>query len=214
VSLSVLAGKFIVFDGGNGAGKSTIIGLLANELRENGQRVLTTREPGGTPFAESIRELLLTVTDRDSEELLATSEVLLLLAARVQHVNLRIKPALAEGATVLCDRFTPSTIAFQCYGRGYPLEQFKLLNDAVFEGFRPSHNLLFDIDPAIGVRRNEQLNEVDAIEQRSLDSLERARRGYLTLAQLEPEHFTVINAEQPLEDVFASVKRALGNAFP
>ncbi|KXS55263.1 MAG: dTMP kinase [Marinobacter sp. T13-3] len=204
-------GTFIVFDGNNGAGKTTQMHRVAETLREEGHTVMVTREPGGTPTAEAIREMLLRVTDDPSTP---TTEMLLFIAARAHHVETKIQPALAEGQIVLCDRYTPSTIAFQCAGRGFPEATARAMEELALGAFKPDHHLIFDLDPREGLAHNAALADVDGIEQRGLDYLDTVRESFLEQAHKEPDLFSVIDASASKEVVFDQVmtvtRRCLG----
>lgn len=170
-----------------------------------GHDVVVTREPGGTPAAEQIRQLLISPRG-PGDSLTLTAETLLFFASRAQHVEAQILPALQQGKIVLCDRFTSSTVAFQCFAQHFPLERMRQIQDASLGGFRPDLTIILDIDPAKGLARNALRGEVDRIETVGAEKLEAARQGFLWQAQHEPEVFTVINADRPREDVFRDVR--------
>lgn len=204
-----MKGVFITFEGPDGAGKTTQLNLLANYLQQGGYKVLSTREPGGTPLAEGIRGLLLSPW---GEEIYGLTEVFLYAASRVQHVREKILPALAEGKVVLCDRFTDSTLAYQGYGRGIELELLYRLNDLATGGLKPAVTLLLDLPPEEGLRRAKKGKEGivrDRLEQEALAFHHRVRQGFLDLARQEPERIKVIDARQPVEKVFAEVLAAV-----
>jgi dTMP kinase len=197
-------GCLIVCDGSNGAGKSSVIKHLSGWLSEAGHHVLVTREPGGTPIGEKIREVVL---DPSTPELCDTTELLLFAAARAQHLQEKIIPAVEGGAIVICDRFTPATIAFQHFGRGIPLQLVREINEIALGGFKPSLNIILDIDPAVGMQRVAGRGEVlDRLELQKAEFLSRARYGFLVQAQDNPETFAVVDASQSFEGVTADVK--------
>jgi len=202
----VSKGVFITFEGINGAGKSTQMHRVADLLLEAGYDVEMTREPGGTPAAEAIRTVLLSPT---SDPLTPTSEILLFVAARAQHVERRIKPALERGAVVLCDRYSASSVAFQCYGHGFPVSKFRELERLALGDFVPDHCVVLDVDPREGLDRNAALGEVDAIEHRSLEYHDRVREGFLAQATEAPNRFTVVDASQPVDRVYEAVLEAV-----
>lgn len=204
-----MKGIFITFEGPDGAGKTTQLNLLANYLKQVGYKVLSTREPGGTPLAEGIRRLLLSPWE---EEIYGLTEVFLYAASRVQHIKEKILPALAEGKVVLCDRFTDSTLAYQGYGRGIELELLYRLNDLATGGLKPTVTLLLDLPPEEGLRRGKKGEEgivKDRLEQEDLAFHHRVREGFLALARQEPERIKVIDARQSVEKVFAEVLAAV-----
>jgi len=204
-----MKGVFITFEGPDGAGKTTQLNLLAAYLKKEGYKVLSTREPGGTPLAEGIRSLLLSPW---GEEIYGLTEVFLYAASRVQHVREKILPALAEGKIVLCDRFTDSTLAYQGYGRGMELEFLHRLNHLATGGLKPALTLLLDLPPEEGLRRGKKGKEGmvrDRLEEEDLDFHHRVREGFLDLARQEPERIKIIDARQPVEKVFAEVLAAV-----
>lgn len=204
-------GKFIVIDGCNGSGKGTQIAMIADTLASEGYEVVVTREPGGTPIAESLRELLLAPRPKNSDELSKTAEILLFFAARAQNVEVRVRPALRRGAIVLCDRFTPSTIAFQCFGLGYPLAKVQELEKLTLEGFKPDRVIVLDLDPMEGLRRNQIRQDVDSIEKRGRQYLDRARIGFLHQAKDDPATFKVVDASLSVDQVFNVIMNEIRN---
>jgi len=197
-------GCLIVCDGNNGAGKSSVIRHLSGWLSEKGHDVLVTREPGGTPIGEKIREVVL---DPSTPELCDTTELLLFAAARAQHLQEKIIPAIQAGQIVICDRFTPATVAFQHYGRGIPLDLVLAINSIALDGFQPSLNIILDIDPAVGMQRVAGRGEVlDRMELQKAEFLSRARHGFLAQAQDNPSTFAVVDASRNLDVVVADVK--------
>ena len=197
-------GRFLTFEGIDGAGKSTHVEPLAARLRAVGRSVLCTREPGGTALAETLRTALIG-TDMD-----ATTETLLVFAARRDHLVARIEPALARGDDVLCDRFTDATFAYQGHGRGVPLERLAVLEDWVHGELRPDLTLWFDVDPRIAAaRRAASRGVVDRFEAEDLAFFARVRSGYAERQKAEPERIVRIDASLSPDDVAAEVAAAV-----
>ncbi|AJE14868.1 dTMP kinase [Stutzerimonas balearica] len=193
-----MSGLFITLEGPEGAGKSTNRDYLAALLREHGVDVVLTREPGGTPLAERIRELLLAPAD---EPMASDTELLLVFAARAQHLQQVVRPALARGAVVLCDRFTDATYAYQGGGRGVPAERIELLEDFVQGALRPDLTLVFDLPVEVGLARAAARGRLDRFEQERLEFFEAVRSTYLQRAAQAPERYRVLDAAQPLDAV-------------
>lgn len=186
--------RFVSLEGGEGAGKTTVLGALRRELASAGDEVVVTREPGGTPLAETIRGLLL---DPAHEPAAPETELLLMFAARAQHVRETIRPALERGAWVLCDRFTDSSYAYQGGGRGLDQGLIEALERAVV-GLRPGLTILLDVDVAIGRERTRGRDLVpDRIERERDGFFERVRASYRARAAAEPGRFRVVDAAQP-----------------
>lgn len=201
-----MTGLFITLEGPEGAGKSTNRDFLAEQLRARGVDVVLTREPGGTPLAERIREILLA----PSEEIMdADAELLLVFAARAQHLAQVIRPALARGAVVLCDRFTDATYAYQGGGRGLSLERIAMLEQFVQGSLRPDLTLVFDLPVEIGLSRAAARGRLDRFEQEGRDFFEAVRSAYLQRAAAAPERYQLIDAAQPLAQVQASLAALL-----
>lgn len=200
-------GRFITLEGGEGAGKSTQLQIVARCLTAAGIPFLTTREPGGTSRAEAIRGLLLSPGER--EPMASETELLLMFAARAQHVKQRIKPTLAAGTWVLCDRFTDATRAYQGGGRGVDLSQIDALAAWVHGDCWPDLTLLLDVPAAQGLARAEKRSAKDRIEQEALAFFERVRAHYLAQAAAEPERFRVIDAAPAEAAVTAQVTAAV-----
>ena len=180
---------FITFEGGDGSGKSTQLRRIAARLEAAGHRVLSVREPGGTPFAEAARALLLDGLHRPS----ALSEVFLFEAARADLVQSVIAPALASGKIVLCDRHTDSTLAYQGNGRGLDRELLHAMNRAAAPGLVPDLTLLYDLDPTVGLaRRAAAPGRRNRLDQEPVDFHRRVREGFLELASREPARFVVL----------------------
>ncbi|MCY0965355.1 dTMP kinase [Parathalassolituus penaei] len=205
------SGRFITFEGGEGAGKSTNIQFCADWLSARGQEVLLTREPGGTPIAELIRSRLLKANHSESMDPLA--ELLLMFAARAQHVNRVIRPALQSGCWVLCDRFTDSTIAYQGFGRGLDLEQIATLKNMTHGDLAPDRTFLLDTPVEVGMARARGRGaalgeETDRFEREQLAFFERVREGFQALAATNP-HFVTIDATQSLDLVQSRLQSEL-----
>ena len=199
--------KFIVIEGLEGAGKTSAQQTVLHTLRESGVReIIFTREPGGTPLAEKLRELIKQGTEGDP--VTDKAELLMLYAARVQLVENVIKPALARGCWVIGDRHDLSSQAYQGGGRGIDQQLMLSLRDTVLGDFRPDLTLYLDIPPALGLQRARQRGALDRIEQESLAFFERTRARYLELAAGDPSIVT-IDAAQPLENVSADIQAAL-----
>jgi dTMP kinase len=187
-------GRFITLEGIEGAGKSSLQRTLAAALAAQGRVVCATREPGGTPLAEEIRALAL---DRRTDGMPATTELLLMFAARATHVAQRIEPALARGEWVLCDRFTDATRAYQGAGRGIAATAIEALAEVAHPGLAPDLTLLLDLPPDIGLARARQRSAAgDRFEDEALEFFARVRAGYLELARREPARFRVLDATQ------------------
>lgn len=192
------SGKFITLEGGEGVGKSTNLHFIQHWLAQRGQRVITTREPGGTEVAEAIRHLLLT---RHEEPLAISTELLLMFAARAQHLQQVIRPALAEGDWVLCDRFTDATYAYQGGGRGVELETIAWLENWVQGELRPDLTLVLDAPIDIGMQRAKHRGELDRFESEQRAFFERIRQCYLQRAAQYPQRYRVVDASLPLAEV-------------
>lgn len=191
-------GQFITFEGTEGVGKSTQLANAAATLEALGVDYIVTREPGGTPMAESIRDLLLTPRDEPVND---TTELLLMFAARAQHLHTRILPELEAGHWVLCDRFTDATFAYQGGGRGVPAERIALLENLVQGSVRPDHVVLLDAPVETGMTRARQRGELDRFEQETVAFFERIRQTYLNRAAADPDRYHIVDAAQPLEAV-------------
>ncbi len=202
-----MSGLFITLEGPEGAGKSTNRDYLARHLRDRGLDVLLTREPGGTPLAERIRELLLAPSD---EKMHADTELLLVFAARAQHLAEVIRPALARGAVVLCDRFTDATYAYQGGGRGLGVERIATLERFVQEGLQPDLTLLFDLPVEVGLSRAAARGRLDRFEQEGQGFFEAVRQAYLDRAKADPQRYCLIDAAQPLPAVQQALDGLVG----
>ncbi|BFT30534.1 dTMP kinase [Alteromonas sp. D210916BOD_24] len=196
-----MRGKFIVVEGLEGAGKSSVIGLIVKSLVAAGKRVEQTREPGGTPMAEAIRECV----KHDWQETVSEeTELLLMYAARVQLLTNKILPSLESGAWVVGDRHDLSSQAYQGGGRGVSQDTMSAISDIALKGFKPDLTLYLDVEPAVGLERARGRGELDRIEQAGLAFFERTRARYLELADND-DSIKVINAMQPMEDVHSDV---------
>lgn len=203
-------GCFITLEGGEGAGKSTLMPHVETWLREAGQEVVVTREPGGTPLAEHIRGLVLEASDKSGDDAPAElTELLLMFAARAQHLERLIRPALAEGKTVLCDRFTDATWAYQGGGRGMPSRWISSLEELVHGDLQPDLTILLDIDPQLGLERANRRGEPDWFEREHVAFFERVRRAYLERAERGRGRFAVIDASGDEDSVKAEAQAVL-----
>jgi len=198
-----MTGRFITIEGGEGAGKSTAQTFLADKLTAQGISVLQTREPGGTPLAEAIRRNLLSV---DEEAPVEMAELLLVFAARAQHLAKVIEPALEQGQWVLCDRFTDATYAYQGAGRGLSAALIGKLEALVQGDRRPDTVILLDMPPQIGLARAKARGALDRFEQEGQVFFERVRQGYLERAAAFPDRYVVIDAAEELSEVQASLE--------
>ncbi len=207
---------FITFEGGEGSGKTSQINRLASRLTNQGYKVLTTREPGGTEESEKIRDLLV---QRGGGNWSAEAETLLLYAARSMHVEKIIKPALNSGKIVICDRFSDSTMAYQGYGHGYPLDKIQALDTLILNNFKPDLTLILDIAAKKGLERStrrlateactESRNE-DRFEQLAIEFHEKLRNGFLAIAESDPSRCKVIDATNDIDEVEISVEKYVG----
>ncbi|MDZ5602194.1 dTMP kinase [Pseudomonas sp. RP23018S] len=202
-----MSGLFITLEGPEGAGKTTNRQYLAARLREQGVDVVLSREPGGTPLAERIRDLLLEPGD---EAMATDTELLLMFAARAQHLAQVILPALARGAVVICDRFTDATYAYQGGGRGLPMARIATLEAFVQHGLRPDLTLIFDLPVDVGLSRAAARGRLDRFEREGRDFFEAVRQTYLDRAAAQPERYRLLDAGQPLD----AVQRAIDGLLP
>ena len=214
--------RFITFEGGDGAGKTTQIHAAENYLREHGRTCVVTREPGGTDLGKLIRRALLEAGDG---EIAPATELFLYLADRAQHVKQVLLPAIRTETIVLCDRFTDSTLAYQGYGRGIALDWLRGLNDVAGEGLRPDITLLFDCPATVGLARTARRQAQttadrvleDRFEREELEFHERVRNGFLDLARAEPQRFRIVDAARSVAEVSGQIReiidRELLNGF-
>lgn len=201
-----MTGRLITVEGVEGVGKTTQLTFMSDFLRAAGKPVVLTREPGGTQLGEEVRALLL---GRRKEGMAADTELLLVFAARAEHIQRVIRPALATGAWVLCDRFTDSTYAYQGGGRGIPMRRIEVLEDWVQGGLRPDLTLLLDLPVEEGLRRAGQRHPADRFENEDYAFFQRVRQAYLELAASHRRRYRVIDAGRPVEAVWADVKAIL-----
>ena len=206
---------FVTFEGPEGAGKSTALHLIATNLGELGHRVVTTREPGGGALGQRIRQMLL-----EEDAVSAETELLLFLADRANHVETIIRPALASGSIVLCDRHADSTIVYQGYGRGLDLTFLKAGNLFATKGLLPSLTLLFDLDPQIGLKRlsfgdelqtnsSEKHKDTNRLDREPLEFHIRVRNGFLAIAKENPDRFVILDAEKSREELAEAALKAI-----
>lgn len=194
-----MQGNFITLEGMDGAGKSTHITSIIAWLESHGHVVVSTREPGGTPLGEQLRELLL------HENMHPETETLLMFAARREHIANVIAPALASGKTVLCDRFTDATFAYQCGAKGVSVDKAKQLETWVQGNLQPDLTLLFDVPVEVSLKRLANARAPDKFERENADFFEKLRNTYLSRAAENVQRFRVINANQALENVAAEI---------
>jgi dTMP kinase len=199
--------KFVTFEGGEGGGKSTQLRLLAEALRNTGETVVTTREPGGAPGAEEIRRLLV---EGETGRWPADAEALLHFAARAEHLAKVIRPALEQGQWVLCDRFADSTLAYQGYGQAQDLNWLRLLRAQIVGKTEPGLTLILDLPVEIGLGR---VSEQQRYERMGRAFHERLHAGFLAIAQEEPDRCKVIDATRPIDAVAADVRAAVAKRF-
>ena len=200
-----MTGRFITFEGIDGAGKSTHIEPLAQSLRSRGETVLCTREPGGTVLAEHLRRLVL------QEPMDGVTETLLVFAARRDHTQRVIAPALARGEIVLCDRFTDSTFAYQGGGRGQSLELLQALADWVHAGLQPDLTIWFDVEPHIAAERRAKARAADRFEAEDLAFFERVRAGYLARMQASGDRFVRVDSARDRDAVSRQIATAMAD---
>lgn len=199
-------GRFITLEGIEGVGKTTHIGFIASRVKTLGHEVLVTREPGGTRAGESIREILLHGKNMQID---AVTELLLIFAARAQHLQEVVRPALAAGIYVLCDRFTDATYAYQGGGRGIAQSEIQILEKLVQQGLQPDLTLLFDASVRTGLARANKRSEADRFETETVSFFERVRLSYLERASKHPKRFRIIDAEQPISSIEQHISSVL-----
>ena len=199
-------GKFITLEGGEGVGKTTNIVFVKEYLESHGVAVLQTREPGGTAMAEEIRNLLL---KKNNEGICNEAELLMMFAARAQHINQVIRPALVQGKWVICDRFTEATYAYQGGGRNLDVSIISWLENLVQEDFRPDLTLLLDAPVDVGMKRANDRAELDRFESEKIDFFNRVRTAYLKLAKLHSDRILIVNANQGLPMVQREIQDAI-----
>lgn len=200
-------GLFITFEGTDGAGKTTQIQRLSTDLRRTGYDVCLTREPGGTPISEQIRDMLL---NPDHGEMAATTELLLYAASRAQHVSEVIKPALEVGKIVISSRFADAMVVYQGYGRGLDLERIHHLNQIATDGLTPDVTFVLDLPVEIGLQRvQNSRGGLDRLEREKIEFHRRLRDGYQTLAKQEPQRLKIIDAQVAPERVYAQIQAVI-----
>jgi len=197
---------FITIEGGDGAGKSTNIEYIRAKLDAAGKSVIVTREPGGTPLAEKIRGLLL---DSENKNVSVDAEILLMFAARADHLEKVIKPALAQGHWVVCDRFTDATYAYQGGGRDVATQRIAIIEQWVQGLLRPDLTLLFDLPVSVGLQRASLRGQADRFEQEAMIFFEKVRACYLAMARQTTHRYRVIDAQRPLVEVQQSLDHIL-----
>lgn len=198
----------ISIEGGEGSGKTTVLRLLAEALKEKGFSVVCTREPGGIEIAEQIRKVIL---DRENTEMDARTEALLYAAARRQHLVEKVIPALETGTIVLCDRYIDSSLAYQGHARGLGIEKVFSINKFAIDEYMPDITLYFDVNPEIGLGRINQDagREINRLDEESVNFHYKVREGYLLLLSKSPERIRLINAENELNEVFTDAFETL-----
>ncbi len=197
-------GKFITLDGVDGAGKSTHLGFVADWLRQQGREVIVTREPGGTPLGEQLREMLL------HQDMNADTELLLMFAARQEHLASLIWPALARGAWVLSDRFTDASYAYQYGGRGIDRKRIAALEAWVQRNFQPDLTLLFDVPAEVAEARRSAVRDADRFEREADSFFNRVRNAYLERAEADPKRIRVLDSRRSIEELQAEIAQLLG----
>ena len=204
-------GFFITLEGTEGSGKSTQLKTIEQYLQQHNRRYIKVREPGGTPIAEEIRNLLK--TPRKDDAMCDTTELLLMYAARAQLVNTVIKPAIEQGVDVICDRHDLSTVAYQGGGRGMDLGEIKAISKVVLGDFKPNLTILLDIDPIKGMQRAKARGELDRFEQSKMDFFVRVRNTYLECAKQDPNIIKVVNGDDTLDNVSSHIRKLLDNLY-
>ncbi|MDC0947986.1 dTMP kinase [Gammaproteobacteria bacterium] len=205
-----MSGPFVSLEGSDGAGKSVNAHFIADWFASRGREVVMTREPGGSRFAEAIRALLL---DPAGDDLGAESEVLAIFAARSHHLREVIRPALASGKVVVCDRFTDATVAYQCGGRGYSQQRVLALAEWVHSDCWPNLTLLLTLPLEVGIARNQMTDKRDRFELETLAFKERVRQSYLALQQASPERICAVDASRTLAEVQHDIADLLSSRF-
>lgn len=200
-------GRFITLEGIEGAGKTTAITFISDYLKNKDIRFIVTREPGGTEIAEKIRHVVL---GHHSESMHPDTELLLFFAARAQHLNIKIKPALERGEWVISDRFTDTSYAYQGIGRNIPQERIAVLENWVQGDLRPDLTFIFDISPELSVKRSRSKN-LDRIEVEEIGFFRRIRNFYLTMAQNNPNRYKIIDAAKSISKVKQQISTILEN---
>ncbi len=203
-----MKGIFISFEGIEGSGKSTQANLLHEHLIKKGIRAILTEEPGGTKIGEKIRKILL---DSENKDILPFTELLLYYASRAQHINEIIIPSLNKGVTVITDRFTDSTIAYQGYGRCIDLNTILTIDKLITSSLRPDITFLLDLDVEIGLKRNQGINKADRLELEDINFHKRVRNGYVELASKEPDRIKLIDASRDITIIHKKIVKLTMN---
>ncbi|MCY6370268.1 dTMP kinase [Clostridium ganghwense] len=203
-------GVFITLEGPDGSGKSTIIKLVEGYLSEKGIDYISTREPGGINIAEQIRNVIL---DKSNTAMDGRCEALLYAASRRQHLAERVIPALKEGKVVICDRFVDSSLAYQGYARGLGIDEVMQINEFAIEGYMPDFTLYLDVEPEVGLERiaKNKDREVNRLDLEKIDFHKRVREGYFILLEKYSNRIRKVDANQPIEKVFDSIKKILND---
>jgi len=201
-------GFFITVEGGEGAGKTTVLDQIELQLKKDGFDTIRTREPGGIRIAEQIRTVILDVTHTEMD---SRTEALLYAAARRQHLVEKVIPALEQGKVVLCDRFIDSSLAYQGYAREIGFDEVKAINEFAIEGYLPDLTLFFDVDPEVGINRihQDQNREINRLDQEKIQFHERVREGYSKVMNVYPKRIKRINANHPIHDVFMEAMKEI-----
>ena len=202
---------FITFEGGEGSGKSTQIDFLSDFLKKKGAKVLSTREPGGTPSAEIIRDL---VTKGDPNKWTPLTESLLMWASRTEHVEKLIRPSLEDGKWVLCDRFYHSTYAYQGIGHNLGIEKMQAIKNIVLGDFKPDLTFVLDIDPIVGIERTKKRNsDEDRFEKMNIDFHNKLRHAFIEISKEDPHRFVLIDGELDINSIFEIISNEVMNRF-
>lgn len=197
--MSSKKGRFITVEGVDGAGKSTQIEIIDEVLRSRGIELVRTREPGGTPTAEKIRQILL------NDPMSSKCELLMMFAARQENLHKVVRPSLDKGKWVLCDRFTDASYAYQCFGRGIPFEEIKLLENFVHPDLKPDLTVLFDIPTEVAMQRLQ--GQHDRFESEKKEFHDRVRKGYLKLAEMESDRFLIVDATRSADIISDELRK-------
>ncbi len=203
-SIKMKKGLFFTFEGIDGCGKSTQLRLSTEYLKTKNIPHIVTREPGGTPLAEKVREIILS----PQNDIKDRAEVLLYLASRAQHVEEKIIPAMEQGKIVLCDRFQEATFAYQGFGRGFLRETLEVLNNFSTDGLQPTRTFIFDVSLKCASERLKKTGKApDRLEQNSLEFFSKVRQGFFSLAEIHSDRIHLINSEKPIDEIFEIVKK-------
>lgn len=205
-----MGGVFITFEGIDGSGKSTQLALLAKHYRALGKTVIETRNPGGIPLGQQLRDILLHYPG----DVCPMSELMLFMADRAQHMKELVLPALKEGAIILCDRHMDSSVAYQGHGRGLNIQEIDRLNRMAIQGQKPHLTLLFDGDPEQLAKRVTKRGATDRLEGENLAFYQQVRAGYLNIAKSDPERFIIFNALQDREQLFIEAQQKIEAKCP